>query len=430
MLKAFKPIESLIFCAQFVCACSLLSWISHGDIQCAVSAENLDESRTASTSDISRAVWSRGAHLKGPFKIEQLFLILAERMNKNFVLMDKVPGEFDIISSNTIYELHSVVANTVFQRVLRDFELTTVREGNVTKIYTGKPFPFGVSHDQKEYSGKRIDVDWNNTSLSHAFAELEQAAQREFLSKGELSSDAKVTLRLKQVPWDQCLNIVLERLGAESTQSDEIIWIRKKLPKEEKSPSSVRLPSGIKSSDGSKIYRFWRSLGSVSLRNYIRVFAELANLNLVMIDDISKEPFYDSGKYPLAHAPTIADLEKILLSNGLTQRTDGNIVKIYKNTNPFLKRGPRQVKYHGDIFSFNFKYIELSVTLSAMEEAGRVRLEGKDKLLLGMKVDLQLIDVPWDQALDILLEKAGAISEFKKQNIYIQKVTWPTQLPE
>ena len=87
-----------------------------------------------------------------------------------------------------------------------------------------------------------------------------------------------------------------------------------------------QFPTGIRSSDGSKIYTgrlISLDLQDTDIDNALRIIAEVSNLNIIASDDVS-------GKVTLRliDVPWDQALDVILKTNGLDQVTEGNVIRI------------------------------------------------------------------------------------------------------
>lgn len=85
-------------------------------------------------------------------------------------------------------------------------------------------------------------------------------------------------------------------------------------------------PTGLKSSDGSKIYTgrlISLDLQDTDIDNALRIIAEVSNLNIIASDDVA-------GKVTLRliDVPWDQALDVILKTNGLDQVTEGNVIRI------------------------------------------------------------------------------------------------------
>lgn len=175
-------------------------------------------------------------------------------------------------------------------------------------------------------------------------------------------------------------------------------------------------PTGIRSADGSKIYvGQFRPMGfqDTELTNVFRIFAEISNLNIVLMESLE-------GKVTLTfdHWDWERALQTVLEMHQLAKIQQGNVIKIYKKSNPVFVRPLSPKAYSGKLISLDLRKTSLDNALTLIEEAGKIRLGGKEKFSSVVEPTLRLIDVPWDQCLDILLEKMDARSE-RRGNQYI-----------
>ncbi len=69
----------------------------------------------------------------------------------------------------------------------------------------------GDSKSSARYRGARIDLDLKNAELSEAFRLLSDVGHVNIVVSGEVSGT--ITMRLKQVPWDQALAVIVRAKG-------------------------------------------------------------------------------------------------------------------------------------------------------------------------------------------------------------------------
>ena len=130
------------------------------------------------------------------------------------------------VSAMNVIEIEPIDAKVTFQATDRpwgeilDVVLAQqggyrVSEGNVIKIYKHHA---DRQNSQpavpRNYQGRLISLDLQDTALDNALRILEEVSNRSFTGRESLDLEQKVTLRLIDVPWDQVLSIVLERIGA------------------------------------------------------------------------------------------------------------------------------------------------------------------------------------------------------------------------
>lgn len=190
---------------------------------------------------------------------------------------------------------------------------------------------------------------------------------------------------------------------------------------------ATKSPSGIRSADGSKIYRgtsAWSFLrGKHRLGNFIRIYAEMSNLNVVAIDDLDPSAVVELPRFEDEDVEihNNAMFRIALAQHGLTSIASGNVVKIYKIKNSIDPRTQRNSKFRGRLISLDLQDTKLSEALRVLENVDKTKFLGKEELPMGKKLTLRLIDVPWDQCLKIILEMVGAEFNWEGKNIRINK---------
>lgn len=190
------------------------------------------------------------------------------------------------------------------------------------------------------------------------------------------------------------------------------------------------IPSGIRTADDSEVYQGTKPAmflqGRVSLGTILRVYPEITNLNLVVIDEI------DESRYVDLPSPRTDDLlehsNKVLdfacSEFGLTRNTVGNVVKVYKKGNPLAQRIKSMKGYEERLISLDLKDTSLSNVLKIIEEVSGRTFIGQEALPSQNKVTIRLIDVPWDQCLSIILETVAAEGIKEGKAIRIEKLSF------
>ncbi|MFV1951599.1 MAG: type IV pilus secretin PilQ [Nitrospinota bacterium] len=89
----------------------------------------------------------------------------------------------------------------------RDYLVPAIVEVTAAKSKAGK--------EKKKYTGKRISLDFQNASITNILRLITEVSGYNIITSGSVKG--KVTLRLKNVPWDQALDIILKngKLGME-----------------------------------------------------------------------------------------------------------------------------------------------------------------------------------------------------------------------
>ncbi len=134
--------------------------------------------------------------------------------------------------------------------------------------------------------------------------------------------------------------------------------------------------------------------------NFLRIIAETSNMNVIRMEEIS---------FPLTvrliDTPIEKALDAVLSQYELVKRVDGNVIQVYRKSNPALKRPQTTRAYEGRLISLDLQDTHLDNAVRIVEEVAGKAVLGKELLPTRATVTVRLIDVPWDQVLAILLEQ-------------------------
>lgn len=108
-----------------------------------------------------------------------------------------------------------------------DFTYRTERDKNVYTVYIDK-----IKAPKKEQLGEKKKKSFSGEKLSLNFQDIEVRAVlqllADFTNKNIVVSDSvdgNITVRLKDVPWDQALDIVLESKNLGMRENGNVIWV-------------------------------------------------------------------------------------------------------------------------------------------------------------------------------------------------------------
>jgi type IV pilus assembly protein PilQ len=87
--------------------------------------------------------------------------------------------------------------------------------------------PHRPAAEQKKYTGKRIDLDFRGAKIENMMKLLSDVGEVQIIV--DPSVKATVTIRLRNVPWDEALDIVLRDKGLRAERQGDVIHVR--LPK-------------------------------------------------------------------------------------------------------------------------------------------------------------------------------------------------------
>jgi len=132
-------------------------------------------------------------------KLLDVFRLIADVSGLNVVVNPGVHGQFEVHLQDQPWDL-------VLDRILSANGLAYQWEDNVLRI--ARPEELGPP---RHFSGRRIDVKYDDTDLRKALAELAAAAGATVTLDPAIAGH--VTLKLNQVRWDQAIDIVVRVNG-------------------------------------------------------------------------------------------------------------------------------------------------------------------------------------------------------------------------
>jgi TonB family protein len=123
----------------------------------------------------------------------------------------------------------------------------------------------------------------------------------------------------------------------------------------------------------------------------------------------------------LEQVPWDQGLDWMLQWNGLDMIYKGNVLRVLKAdpANKDLKKAMKKKKYTGELMTFNFHNADIIDVLKIISKIAGLTLE----IAPGVKgkVTVQLQKIPWDQALDLMLELNGLAWEVKGKVVKVYK---------
>ena len=109
------------------------------------------------------------------------------------------------------------------------------------------PEEISIPFTNTKYKGQRISLDLQNADVRSVFRMLSEIGNVNIVLGEEITG--KVTLKLKNVPWDQVLDIIMARFGLGKVEIDGVIYIAplKKLQRQAEELRSIKrtLAEGI-----------------------------------------------------------------------------------------------------------------------------------------------------------------------------------------
>ena len=104
-----------------------------------------------------------------------------------------------------------------------DYEFSSVQSGKrFTLEVSEKPAP-GEGDQAIAYSGKTISLDFQNIPVRSALQQIANETNLNFVISDSVTGD--MSLRLKDVPWDQALDTIMQTKGLARRHQGNVVWI-------------------------------------------------------------------------------------------------------------------------------------------------------------------------------------------------------------
>ncbi len=101
----------------------------------------------------------------------------------------------------------------------------------------------GPAADKKKYDGEKLSLDFQNVDVRSVLKVIADFTGKNIVAADSVSGN--VTIRLKDVPWDQALDIILRAKGLDKRMNGNVIWIEQSdiLTKKEEDEKRARQSS-------------------------------------------------------------------------------------------------------------------------------------------------------------------------------------------
>lgn len=99
----------------------------------------------------------------------------------------------------------------------------TNRAANVLRKSGGKNQGHVFETMNRVFAGKKIDIDMVDANINDVFRLIAEVSNFNIIASDDIKGT--ITLRLKNVPWDQALDIILKSKGLDFTRVGNIICI-------------------------------------------------------------------------------------------------------------------------------------------------------------------------------------------------------------
>ena len=140
-----------------------------------------------------------------------LFRLIADISGLNVVVFPGVHGKVTLEAQDEPWE-------RILERALAPNGLAWQREDNVLLIAPPDKVP-----PARSFSGRRVSVDFRDSDLRKTLAELAQLGAATVVVDPAVSG--RVTLRLKEVRWDQAFDIVARVNGLEWSEEGKVLKV-------------------------------------------------------------------------------------------------------------------------------------------------------------------------------------------------------------
>ncbi len=87
-------------------------------------------------------------------------------------------------------------------------------------------YPITADKNDKEYKGERMTLEFSNADIKNVLKLISEVSKMNIVWGPEISGT--VSMKLKNVPWDQALNVILETNDLGMIKKGNIIWITTK----------------------------------------------------------------------------------------------------------------------------------------------------------------------------------------------------------
>ncbi len=156
--------------------------------------------------------------------------IFKKEKNNLLVTFKNLDADEKLINKINAISVNSIIKNMKVSKSNGDLFLNINIDGNwdYSSFNLGKRFVIDVKENENgaenlKYSGKKLSMSFQDMEVR---AILQVIA--DFTGLNLISSDAvtgTMSIRLREVPWDQALDIILESKGLQKVKDGNVIWI-------------------------------------------------------------------------------------------------------------------------------------------------------------------------------------------------------------
>ncbi len=153
---------------------------------------------------------------KQPF--DHFLTVIAEVSQYNIIALDVAPHDVTA-------KFDEVMWSKALDSVLESEGMSKLIDGNVIRVFKRERLQRLSRRPPGFYIGRPISLDLQDTDLENAMRIIEEVSNKKITRRDEDIKDKKLTLRLIDVPWDQCLEIIAEVVGMKIEKDGNIYAI-------------------------------------------------------------------------------------------------------------------------------------------------------------------------------------------------------------
>jgi len=231
-----------------------------------------------------------------------------------------------------------------------------------------------------------VTIDVHDADIKDVFRSLaDQSGINITLTPGV---EGTATVDLHEVPAAEALELLLELNGLESTTERGIIFVH----------PAGEAPASSQEFTGEPITL---SLKDADIHDVLETFASLVSLNIVVDPGVQGVCTVKFEEVPWDQA-----LDSLIRSNGYTYTLDGNVLRVHlPDPTALYYAAPAKGQWTGEPISINIEGSDIHDVLRQFEQLTGLVIVADDSIQ--GQVTMELVNVPWDQALDLILRVNG-----------------------
>jgi type II secretory pathway component HofQ len=289
-----------------------------------------------------------------------------------------------------------------WESIWREVTLDVAQTAHATPVVRWPGFD---SDPQPDYSGEAVSVSVHkeNTSVRDIVRELSKAAGLSFAMYAE--GEGEVTASFENTPWDRVLHLVTRaaQLDVELDGKVQIIG---------DAASFERLRTARRVEASGELISI--DVADGGLGDILGLFADTIGLNIVVLPGT-----HGRVTMTLREVPWERALFYMLNSQGLAFSRSDHVLVVGEpeRLSPYLEMETKD--YRGDIISIDFAGSDFDEVMKFFSDTTGLQIVADDRF--SGRITLKLTDVPWDQALDLIVKLQGLRFELQDTVIRIER---------